>query len=49
MKDHDEIYFFGDRAYKGGNDYEIYHSDLVTKGYAVTGPEDTFKILEESF
>ncbi|KAH6812114.1 phosphomannomutase [Perilla frutescens var. frutescens] len=35
-----EIHFFGDKTYKGGNDYEIYESER-TKGHTVTSPEDT--------
>ena len=36
----DEIHFFGDKTYEGGNDYEIFTSPLV-KGHTVTSPEDT--------
>jgi len=43
-----EIHFFGDKTYKGGNDYEIYE-DSRTIGHAVTCPEDTMKILNELF
>ncbi|KAJ3259841.1 Phosphomannomutase [Boothiomyces macroporosus] len=43
-----EIHFFGDKTFKGGNDYEIYtHPDI--KGHSVTSPEDTIKILKELF
>ncbi|XP_072969153.1 phosphomannomutase isoform X2 [Typha angustifolia] len=35
-----EIHFFGDKTYKGGNDYEIYESER-TLGHTVTSPEDT--------
>ncbi|KAJ8460311.1 hypothetical protein OPV22_033237 [Ensete ventricosum] len=35
-----EIHFFGDKTYKGGNDYEIYESEL-TVGHTVTSPDDT--------
>ena len=24
LKEYDEIYFFGDKTWKGGNDYELY-------------------------
>ncbi|XP_073126522.1 phosphomannomutase [Henckelia pumila] len=37
-----EIHFFGDKTYKGGNDFEIYESDK-TIGHTVTRPEDTVK------
>lgn len=35
-----EIHFFGDKTYKGGNDYEIYES-ARTVGHTVTSPKDT--------
>ncbi|KAH3669346.1 hypothetical protein OGAPHI_001467 [Ogataea philodendri] len=44
----DQIHFFGDKSYKGGNDYEIYTDDR-TIGHAVKSPEDTQKILTELF
>ncbi|AES80105.1 phosphomannomutase A1 [Medicago truncatula] len=37
-----EIHFFGDKTYKGGNDHEIYESER-TIGHTVTSPEDTIK------
>ncbi|EGG08151.1 uncharacterized protein MELLADRAFT_105097 [Melampsora larici-populina 98AG31] len=43
-----EIHFFGDKTYKGGNDYEIYE-DSRTIGHPVTNPNDTMKILKELF
>lgn len=43
-----EIHFFGDKSYKGGNDYEIYN-DSRTIGHAVKEPADTIKILKELF
>ncbi|KAL2920290.1 hypothetical protein HK105_200363 [Polyrhizophydium stewartii] len=43
-----EIHFFGDKTYKGGNDYEIFtHPDV--KGHSVTSPDDTARILKELF
>ena len=36
----DEIHFFGDKTYKGGNDFEIF-SDPRTIGHTVTSPDDT--------
>lgn len=42
------IHFFGDKSYKGGNDYEIYE-DPRTIGHAVNSPEDTMRILKELF
>jgi len=44
----EEIHFFGDKTYQGGNDYEIF-SDPRTIGHTVTDPTDTAKILEELF
>jgi phosphomannomutase len=43
-----KIYFFGDKTYEGGNDYEIYNSKL-TVGYSVTSPDDTINHLKELF
>ena len=43
-----EIHFFGDKYYKGGNDYEIYN-DPRTIGHAVNEPADTIRILKELF
>lgn len=42
------IHFFGDKTYKGGNDYEIY-SDPRTIGHSVTSPEDTMAELKKLF
>ncbi|KAH3679215.1 hypothetical protein WICPIJ_008684 [Wickerhamomyces pijperi] len=44
----EQIHFFGDKSYKGGNDYEIY-TDERTIGHAVNSPEDTVRILKELF
>ncbi|ORY21432.1 eukaryotic phosphomannomutase [Naematelia encephala] len=44
----EEIHFFGDKTYKGGNDYEIY-TDPRTIGHSVTNPEDTLRLLHELF
>mmetsp|Transcript_24707 Transcript_24707/g.59565 ORF Transcript_24707/g.59565 Transcript_24707/m.59565 type:complete len:260 (-) Transcript_24707:321-1100(-) len=38
--DYDEVHFFGDKTFEGGNDYEIFSSDR-TIGHTVTSPEDT--------
>lgn len=43
-----EIHFFGDKTFKGGNDYEIY-TDSRTIGHAVNSPDDTVRILKELF
>ena len=42
------IHFFGDKAYEGGNDWEIY-SDERTVGHKVKDPEDTYRQLKELF
>ncbi|KAI5894980.1 eukaryotic phosphomannomutase [Schizophyllum commune H4-8] len=44
----EEIHFFGDKTYKGGNDHEIYE-DPRTIGHSVTSPADTIRILKELF
>jgi phosphomannomutase len=38
--DFDEIHFFGDKTFKGGNDYEIFSHER-TIGHTVTSPDDT--------
>ncbi|WFD02863.1 phosphomannomutase [Malassezia obtusa] len=43
-----EIHFFGDKTFKGGNDYEIFTHPKVI-GHTVTSPEDTIKQLQELF
>jgi len=35
-----DIHFFGDKTYPGGNDFEIFE-DSRTKGHTVTNPDDT--------
>jgi phosphomannomutase len=47
-EDFDEIHFFGDKTFEGGNDYEIF-SDSRTIGHTVTSPEDTMKQCQELF
>jgi phosphomannomutase len=39
-KDFDEIHFFGDKTFEGGNDFEIFAHER-TIGHTVTSPEDT--------
>lgn len=43
-----EVHFFGDKTYKGGNDYEIFE-DPRTIGHAVQSPEDTMRELKVLF
>jgi phosphomannomutase len=38
----DEIHFFGDKTYAGGNDHEIFE-DARTIGHTVVSPEDTMQ------
>ncbi len=38
--EYDEIHFFGDKTFEGGNDYEIFVHPRV-KGHTTTGPSDT--------
>jgi len=44
----EEIHFFGDKTYQGGNDYEIF-TDKRTIGHSVANPDETVKILKELF
>lgn len=41
-EDFDEIHFFGDKTFEGGNDYEIF-THARTIGHTVTSPEDTME------
>ena len=38
--EYDEIHFFGDKTFEGGNDHEIFSHGRVI-GHTVTSPEDT--------
>jgi len=42
------VHFFGDKTYKGGNDWEIFE-DRRTVGHAVGRPEDTMRVLRGLF
>jgi phosphomannomutase len=42
----EEIHFFGDKTYKGGNDYEIYNDSRVI-GHSVNSYLDTIDICKE--
>jgi phosphomannomutase len=46
--DFDEIHFFGDKTFEGGNDYEILVHPRV-KGHTTTSPEDTMAQCTELF
>jgi phosphomannomutase len=48
FNENDEIYFFGDRCYKGGNDFEIYeHFKTSKRSYSVKSPEETYTYIRE--
>jgi phosphomannomutase len=47
-EDFDEIHFFGDKTFEGGNDFEIFTSPDVV-GHSVTGPADTIRQIREIF
>jgi len=48
--DYDEVHFFGDKTYEGGNDYEIFqHPRTIGHSIDDANPETTRKILEELF
>ena len=44
----DEIHFFGDKTFEGGNDFEIF-THARTVGHTVTSPEDTKAQCTELF
>ncbi|WWD16355.1 hypothetical protein CI109_100781 [Kwoniella shandongensis] len=44
----DTIHFFGDKTFKGGNDYEIFSDPSVT-GHTVENPDHTIRLLDELF
>lgn len=48
LDEFNEIHFFGDKTYKGGNDYEIFESER-TVGHTVTSPDDTKEKCKEIF
>lgn len=46
--DYDEIHFFGDKTFQGGNDYELFIHPRIT-GHTVTSPDDTMTQCKELF
>jgi len=48
LEEYDEIHFFGDKTYKGGNDYEIFESER-TIGHTVTSFNDTMEQCTKLF
>ncbi|GKZ00198.1 phosphomannomutase 1 [Mayamaea pseudoterrestris] len=47
-EDYDEIHFFGDKTFEGGNDYEIFTHER-TIGHTVTSPDDTVQQCTKLF
>ncbi len=47
-EDFDQVHFFGDKTFVGGNDYEIFTSER-TIGHTVTSPEDTMEQCTKLF
>lgn len=48
LNDFKNIYFFGDKTDKGGNDYEIYISERTT-GFKTKGFDKTIELINENF
>ena len=48
LDEYEKIYFFGDKTFKGGNDYEIYTSSRVI-GNHVNCPEETIDKCKNIF
>jgi len=47
-EEYDEIHFFGDKTFEGGNDFEIFtHARVI--GHTVTSPEDTMQQVTDLF
>ena len=46
-KKYDNIIFFGDKGYLGGNDYEIIISDKITRGIRVKNPDETIEFVDK--
>ena len=44
---YDNIVFFGDKGYFGGNDYEIITNEKITKGIRVKNPEETIELINK--
>ncbi|KAI1145137.1 eukaryotic phosphomannomutase [Nemania diffusa] len=45
---YNNIHFFGDKIYRGGNDHELYN-DERTIGHEVDGPKDTMRQVKKLF
>ena len=46
-KEYDNIIFFGDKGYFGGNDYEIITNDKISRGVRVKNPEETIEFVNK--
>ena len=46
--DYDKIYFFGDKTYEGGNDYEIFSNERII-GFNTKNPEHTIEQCNKLF
>jgi phosphomannomutase len=46
---YEEVHFFGDKVFMGGNDFEIYNDERVTSGFHVNGPQETNSLLNQLF
>ena len=44
---YEDIHFFGDKCFQGGNDYEIFHHERVKGHDVIEGPKKTIQIIEE--
>jgi phosphomannomutase len=44
---YDNIIFFGDKGYYGGNDYEIMTNEKITRGVKVKSPENTIELINK--
>jgi phosphomannomutase len=44
---YDNIIFFGDKGYYGGNDYEIMTNERITRGVKVKCPENTIELINK--
>ncbi|KAM9984836.1 hypothetical protein ACTFIY_009271 [Dictyostelium cf. discoideum] len=43
------LYFFGDKTFLGGNDYEIANHPRITQSFTVKSPANTLAILDDFF
>jgi phosphomannomutase len=44
---YDNIIFFGDKGYYGGNDYEIMTNERITRGVKVKSPKNTIELINK--